>query len=455
MNASGNEGPVASLPTPITGPPPPSDQENLNSGDTAHHPRRLGVKTTKAVLKLTTLNIRGVGSAATQGKWNNINQIIRDKKIDILAIQESHLNEVALNNLNTFYHKRMRIWNSKDPQNPSAGKGVSIVLNKECTSWAEAKVTEIIPGRALLLELPWKNHKDSNDTDEARVNILAIYAPNTAQENANFWSTLSDKWIDENLPIPDAMLGDFNIVEEAVDRLPPHRDNAQAASKLADFKSFHTLQDGWRHCYPTELAFSYTQVVTQSRSRIDRIYVSTSIYKHARNWIIEHTPINTDHCLVSMEFANPGAPFISKGRWSIPLYLIKHRKVLQDIELLGCQLEKDLEALSDEARTGGKNPQTLYHTFKKLLTHEIREFSKVETPKMEAHIKSLKVKLRDTLNDTQEPLEVIQAKAAQVEEKIKHFESIRHTKIRDNVAAKYRLESETMSKSWINANKDK
>ena len=413
------------------------------------------MKTTKAVLKLATLNIRGGGSAATQGKWNNINQIIRDKKIDILAIQESHLNEAALNNLNTFYHKRMRIWNSEDPQNPSAGKGVSIVLNKERTSWAEAKVTDIIPGRALLLELPWKNRKDSNDTDEARVNILAIYAPNTAQENANFWSTLSDKWIDENLPIPDAMLGDFNIVEEAIDRLPPHRDNAQAASKLADFKSLHTLQDGWRHCYPTELAFSYTQVATQSRSRIDCIYVSTPIYKHARNWIIEHTPINTDHCLVSMEFANPGAPFIGKGRWSIPLYLIKHRKVLQDIELLGCQLEKDLEAVSDEARTGGKNPQTLYHTFKKLLTHEIREFSKVETPKMEAHIKSLKVKLRDTLNDTQEPLEVIQAKAAQVEEKIKHFESIRHTKIRDNVAAKYRLESETMSKSWINANKDK
>ena len=414
------------------------------------------MKKTKAVLKLATLNIRGGGSVATQGKWNHINQIIRDKKIAILAIQESHLNEASLNNLNTFYHKRMKIWNSEDPINPSAGKGVAIVLNKELTSWAEAKVTNIIPGRALLLELPWRNRKNRNsDPNEARVNILAIYAPNTAQENADFWSTLSDKWVAENLPIPDAMLGDFNVVEEAIDRLPPHRDNAQAASKLADFKSLHTLRDGWRHCYPTELAFSYTQVATQSRSRIDRIYVSSPVYKHARNWVIEHTPINTDHCLVSMEFANPGAPFIGKGRWSIPLYLIKHRKVLQNIKKLGCQLEKDLETVSGDARTGGKNPQTLYYTFKKLLTQETREFSKIETPKMEAQIKSLKEKLRGTLNDTQEPLEVIQAKAAQVEERIKHLESIRHTKIRDNVAAKCRLESETMSKSWINANKDR
>ena len=100
-----------------------------------------------------------------------------------------------------------------------------------------------------------------------------------------------------------------------------------------------------------------------------------------------------------MEFTNPGVPFIGKGRWSIPLYLIKYIKVIQEIETLGCQLEKDLETISGKARTRGKNPQTLYHTFKKLLTCEVQEFSKVETPKMDAHIKSLKVKLRDTLND--------------------------------------------------------
>ena len=41
-----------------------------------------------------------------------------------------------------------------------------------------------------------------------------------------------------------------------------------------------------------------------------------------------------------------------------------------------------------------------------------------------------------------------------MEERIKQLELIRHTKIRDNVAAKYKLESETLSKSWINANKD-
>ncbi|KIM39174.1 hypothetical protein M413DRAFT_29721 [Hebeloma cylindrosporum] len=111
--------------------------------------------------------------------------------------------------------------------------------------------------------MPWQG--------DSVINILAIYAPNTPQENAAFWSELSDKWEPGGLPIPDVMLGDFNMVEEAIDRLPPHRDNAQATSKLTNFKQMHTLQDGWRRCNTTELAFSFTQDATQSRSRIDHI----------------------------------------------------------------------------------------------------------------------------------------------------------------------------------------
>jgi hypothetical protein len=297
------------------------------------------------------------------------------------------------------------------------------------------------------MSLPWHGN--------SIVNVLAIYAPNVAQENAEFWTSLTDKWTEENLPIPDIMLGDFNVVEEAIDRLPAHRDSAQAVSRLASFKALHALQDGWRNNNPTEQFFTFTQEATQSRSRIDRIYVSNPVYKNSRNWSIDHTPIHTDHCLVSMEFANPGAPFIGRGRWSIPLYLIKNRKAIQIAEKLGAQLEKEIEASTGDSRTGGKNPQTAYHTFKKLLTREIREFAKVETPKMNARIGNLKKDLRTVLNSTQESLEEIQAKAAYIEEKIKQLEALQHTKIRDNLAAKCRLENETISKLWINANKEK
>ena len=108
----------------------------------------------------------------------------------------------------------MRIINSADPQNPTAGKGVAIVLNKHLIKWNVIATRMIIPGRAILLTLPLKN--------DLTVNILAIYAPNTPQENASFWASLTSTWEEANPPIPDIMLGDFNIVEEALDRSPPH-----------------------------------------------------------------------------------------------------------------------------------------------------------------------------------------------------------------------------------------
>ena len=66
----------------------------------------------------------------------------------------------------------------------------------------------------------------------------------------------------------------------------------------------------------------------------------------------------------------------------------------------------------------------LFHTFKKLLTCQIRDFAKVETPKMDAHITALKETLQTTLNNTQDTLESIQAKVALVEERIKYLEPV-------------------------------
>jgi len=120
-----------------------------------------------------------------------------------------------------------------------------------------------------------------------------------------------------------------------------------------------------------------------------------------------------------MEFSNPGAPYIGKGRWSIPLYLVKHRKVLQLAETLGRDLEKRIEETQADNRTPDENPQTLFQTFKKALTKEIQNFSRTETPKMDHQIACLKKDLNRILNDPQDSIEEIQAKAAYIEERIK------------------------------------
>ena len=378
-----------------------------------------------------------------------MNQIMRERHIAILAVQETHLKQTDIDEIHSQFYGRMEIKNSSDPDHPNA-KGVAFVLNKQKTAWKEALVTEIIPGRAIRLEIPWQ---------EARINILAIYAPNSPAENAEFWETLHNKWVQENPPLPDIVLGDFNLVEEMIDRLPAHADAHGAVDKLREFKALLGLSDGWRRTNPMEKAYSFTQEATQSRSRIDRIYVTQPMYKNSWNWQIDQTAIRTDHHLVSVEFANPGAPFIGKGRWSIPLRLLKNRKVIKEIKEIGMTFEKKIDEAKTQPpdrRTFDKNPQVLFADFKIEIASFAREFAKTETPKLDAKIKSSKEQLKGVLNDENvRPVEEVQATAAAIEEKIRQLETLCHTQVQNNLAVRSRLESETIGKFWIQNNKEK
>jgi hypothetical protein len=85
-------------------------------------------KRTKATLRITSLNMRGRGIE----KWHYINQLLRDKRIGILALQEAHLQDCHVEHLHEMYPKRLHILHSSDPNAPNT-KGIAIVLNKEIT----------------------------------------------------------------------------------------------------------------------------------------------------------------------------------------------------------------------------------------------------------------------------------------------------------------------------------
>ena len=183
------------------------------------------------------------------------------------------------------------------------------------------------------------------------------------------------------------------------------------------------------------------------------------MYKNSRNWQIEQTAIWTDHKLISVEFANPGAPFIGKGRWSIPLHLLKNRKVIREIKNIGMAYEGKINESRTQPldrRTSENNPQSLFTDLKTKITSFACDFAKKETPRLDAKINLSKEQLKGVLNGQEDtPIEEIQAIAAAIKEKIHQLESLRHTKIQDNLAAKSRLENETIGKFWIQMNKEK
>ncbi|KAJ7148844.1 hypothetical protein C8R46DRAFT_1127389, partial [Mycena filopes] len=178
-------------------------------------------KTLKASIKVSALNIKGIGHANAwhpQNKWYHVWQTMREQKIGVLVVGEAHLNDARCSSIRSLFGRKLEIEFSKDPNTPNA-KGIAIVLNKNFINVDGIKTTEIIPGRALHLEFKGRGDKPFA--------ILGVYAPNSAAENATFWRDIHAFFeANPNIRRPDALAGDLNFVEDALDRLPSREDPA-------------------------------------------------------------------------------------------------------------------------------------------------------------------------------------------------------------------------------------
>ncbi|KAG1797202.1 Endonuclease/exonuclease/phosphatase [Suillus variegatus] len=238
-------------------------------------------------------------------KWTTVNQTVRDKKIGVLCLQETHLTTDHHNQIDTLFSRHLRVLSTSDPIRPGNSAGIAFVLNKEITNTMDATMKVLIPGRAAVLSLKWHN----NET----INIMNIYAPNNANEHRNFWEKINSEWSRTHTGNIDFMVGDFNITEEPIDRAPARYDQESATEALRELRSTLNLQDTWRIENPNRRMFTFSSN-HNTLSRLDRIYTSTRHVESMMDWDSHISHIPTDHHMVSARFAPPGLPHIGKGR---------------------------------------------------------------------------------------------------------------------------------------------
>ncbi|EPS92834.1 hypothetical protein FOMPIDRAFT_1033883 [Fomitopsis schrenkii] len=218
----------------------------------------------------------------------------------------------------------MQIYNSAATNaRATAAQGVAIVLNRELVDTADVTTKVIVPGRALLVKLHW--HLDRHLT------ILNVYAPNQPTENAAFWETLRENRARGRLPKPDILAGDFNIVEEPIDRLPAREDPQSATQALADLLRSLGLLDGWRHTEPNGRDYTFPHCASVNKSRLDRIYVTESLLSQSQSWDIHTTGVQTDHRLAVARLSAAHMPHIGKGRWAMPTQLLTDEPFLKQV----------------------------------------------------------------------------------------------------------------------------
>ena len=279
---------------------------------------------------------------------------------------------------------------SADPDNPSRKGGVTIAVNKGLINVKDITHQVVIPGRVTMIEIPW------NESDKLR--IMNVYAPATNAEKADFWKSLQENIGDNENLRPDIMMGDLNLVENPeIDRLNNRRgaDPQAARTEMSNLIVELNLADRWRRRHPKKRGFTFTR---NGQSRLDRIYAREDLYPWCTDWKIEHASFKTDHNIVSVQVTSENMPFIGKGRWAIPVNLLKNKALKKGTQELARRLEMEVESIPQEGDT--MNPQLALKNFKTNVVQLFRDHQKTNQPKLENAIKSLQGELRDKA-DTQ------------------------------------------------------
>ena len=228
---------------------------------------------------------------------------------------------------NSISKRKLSIFASADPTNPSGRAGVVIALHKGYIDTKQAEPEVIVPGRALLVKTRWRNG--------APLTVLSIYAPNVtptnADESAAFFNRVQQYFEDRpRTRKPDLMLGDFNIVEEPMDRLPARADPEKGVLALDDCLRSLRLSDGSRNTYPSSKNWTHT-TPTNTFLRLDRIYATEKVQEKAREWEIQPNPLeNTDHKVVSVMITDENAPAVGKGHRNFPTRMMQDKLTMDN-----------------------------------------------------------------------------------------------------------------------------
>jgi exonuclease III len=336
----------------------------------------------RAHIGVATLNMNGkhtMRNGVKQSKWKDIHSMVKTSRYGILALQETHLEEEDMETIDRLYGRRLRVVASSDPERVTQSAGVAFVLNKDLIKTSNVKTTAIIPGRALLIEVEWR--------EAHTLTILNIYAPNAKREQIEFWNRLKAFW-SGNRRKPDIMTGDFNAVEEEMDRAPARQDDEQVVIAMQEARRAMGLVDAWRHRFPTNRRFTFHSS-RNTMSRLDRVYAKLAIHNNMFGWETLEAPVPTDHRIVSFKFAPDDAPEMGRGRWTWPRALLNSEALNRAVTKRARRMRDEIDEWQAKGRPRSINPQTILQAFKKDIKEEAKKMASIDLNKIRQKIRSL------------------------------------------------------------------
>lgn len=380
---------------------------------------------------------------------------MRDQRIGILMVQETHLTEQRVADIHRMYAGSIKIFHSSHPEAPTQKEGVAIVINTKLVSTVGAKATVIVPGRALQIAIPWRG----GDTRH----LLCVYAPTSegVLERCDFFGKLEQYYdTHPNVPLPHVMAGDFNNVEDIIDRLLMTDTGDSSVEKLDSLKMRLGLMiaDGWRTTHPTDRDYTFHRGVgdAATMSRLDRIYVTPEVFHFARNWTISQPGVKTDHLLMSVQLTTPSAPVAGPGRPVFPICMLKNKSVARQMKMRGIRASAELKDIKMRGiRTEEQNPQTILCKMKTDWFDLARAHEKATVPKLLRNIQEMEKQLKEVKADESRPERVRASDVNALTKQIQDLKARRLKQQQENSRAKHRVDGERPTKYWVHINKAK
>ncbi len=373
---------------------------------------------------------------------------MKEHRIGVLLLQETHLTDDRVKAIHDMFARKIRIFHSMHGESPTQKEGVAVVLNARFIDTAAAEMTEILPGRAMQVafECPGGETK----------HVLCVYAPTSdgISERERFFKELTEYYESHPaLPKPQVMAGDFNNIEDPIDRLPVGDGPDSSVLALDDLKLSlgMMLADGWRATYPNTREYTFHRGTGRNAvfSRLDRFYVNPSTFDNAREWGICEAGVRTDHSLIKVQLTPERAPVLGPGRPTFPLHCIKDKILTKQTKRRGIEAIRELNDLeAANGRNALTNPQTILRDFKTAAMKLARERERAVVPKLLAEIRDRESMLRRVKANRALPDCDKIAEAAALTEQVRQLKQQRYKQQQQNSRATHRLYGDRPTKYW-------
>jgi hypothetical protein len=248
---------------------------------------------------ISLFNVRGVGDC---DKFRRIIKLSQYINTNLIVLTETHLTSDRLLKLQREFPQFLMTTNCLDT---NTGGVTFISLNPKFVNWRPEDVFYIgNEGRSLGINVSLHDDTQAtaSGTATTKVKIVGVYLPNTAVSAKAYLTNLHSELPPRGI---DILMGDFNMVEDAIDRFPPHPDQGDLVTTMKLLTNTRRLDDGWRKAHSSGSADGFTFKSSNeclSRSRIDRVYVTDEVFGKSSKWQVAETPSSFDHRIVAFDY---------------------------------------------------------------------------------------------------------------------------------------------------------